>query len=221
MAAVCVLLTAVGAYRSPSLPVLQRDRGLSAIRACEDLYAQPLPALPAMLAPPAAPRTGQPIASAGALAASLEEENARLASRVAELENLLGRTEGLCELLDDEGACSQDGTCLSNDGFAQALRARGVWLLGLLALQSCSSFVLVRQSLSLAGMPVAPPIALTHRNLPAHSILTRLVPEASQAENEALLTSHPSIVCFLTMLVGAGGNAGNQAAVRGIRGLVR
>jgi len=61
-----------------------------------------------------------------------------------ELEGLLERTQGLCELLDDEGACSVDGTCLSNDGFAQALRARGAWLLGLLALQSCSSFVLVR-----------------------------------------------------------------------------
>ena len=33
--------------------------------------------------------------------------------------------------------------------------------------------------------------------------------------NEVLLQSHPIIVYFLTMLVGAGGNAGNQAAVRG------
>lgn len=37
--------------------------------------------------------------------------------------------------------------------------------------------------------------------------------------NEELLRSHPSIVYFLTMLVGAGGNAGNQAAVRVIRGI--
>lgn len=37
--------------------------------------------------------------------------------------------------------------------------------------------------------------------------------------NEELLRNHPSIVYFLTMLVGAGGNAGNQAAVRVIRGL--
>lgn len=37
--------------------------------------------------------------------------------------------------------------------------------------------------------------------------------------NEELLRNHPTIVFFLTMLVGAGGNAGNQAAVRVIRGL--
>lgn len=34
-----------------------------------------------------------------------------------------------------------------------------------------------------------------------------------------LLQRHPVIVSFLTMLVGAGGNAGNQAAVLVIRGL--
>lgn len=39
------------------------------------------------------------------------------------------------------------------------------------------------------------------------------------AKNEELITRHPAIVFFLTMLVGAGGNAGNQAAVRVIRGL--
>ena len=37
--------------------------------------------------------------------------------------------------------------------------------------------------------------------------------------NEKLLSDHPDIIYFLTMLVGAGGNAGNQAAVRVIRGL--
>ena len=36
------------------------------------------------------------------------------------------------------------------------------------------------------------------------------------ARNEELLQTHPVIVYFLTMLVGAGGNAGNQAAVRGM-----
>jgi Mg/Co/Ni transporter MgtE len=35
------------------------------------------------------------------------------------------------------------------------------------------------------------------------------------SRNEALLQSHLVIVQFLTMLVGAGGNAGNQASVRG------
>lgn len=33
--------------------------------------------------------------------------------------------------------------------------------------------------------------------------------------NEALIADHPVIIYFLTMLVGAGGNAGNQASVRG------
>jgi hypothetical protein len=37
--------------------------------------------------------------------------------------------------------------------------------------------------------------------------------------NEVVIQKHPVIVFFLTMLVGAGGNAGNQAAVRVIRGL--
>mmetsp|Transcript_70 Transcript_70/g.73 ORF Transcript_70/g.73 Transcript_70/m.73 type:complete len:419 (-) Transcript_70:189-1445(-) len=37
--------------------------------------------------------------------------------------------------------------------------------------------------------------------------------------NEALLQRHPFIVQFLTMLVGAGGNAGNQASVGIIRGI--
>ena len=35
------------------------------------------------------------------------------------------------------------------------------------------------------------------------------------ASNEALLANHPEIVYYLTMMVGAGGNAGNQASVRG------
>ena len=35
------------------------------------------------------------------------------------------------------------------------------------------------------------------------------------ARNELLLQTHPVIIYFLTMLVGAGGNAGNQASVRG------
>ena len=39
------------------------------------------------------------------------------------------------------------------------------------------------------------------------------------SDYELLIQAHPSIVFFLTMLVGAGGNAGNQSAVRIIRGL--
>lgn len=37
--------------------------------------------------------------------------------------------------------------------------------------------------------------------------------------NEKILQTHPTIIYFLTMLVGAGGNAGNQATVRVIREL--
>ena len=39
------------------------------------------------------------------------------------------------------------------------------------------------------------------------------------SRNERLLHHHPVIIYFLTMLVGAGGNAGNQASVRVIRSL--
>ena len=65
--------------------------------------------------------------------------------------------------------------------FAEAIRERAGWLIGLLFLQSCSSFII--------------------------------------AYNEKFLQTHMVIVQFLTMLVGAGGNAGNQAAVGVIRGL--
>ena len=58
---------------------------------------------------------------------------------------------------------------------------RAGWLIGLMFLQSCSSFII--------------------------------------AYNEQLLSNHMVIVQFLTMLVGAGGNAGNQAAVNAIRSL--
>jgi len=65
--------------------------------------------------------------------------------------------------------------------FLSSLTDRTKWLVGLLVLQSMSSFIIAR--------------------------------------NESLLQHHTVIVQFLTMLVGAGGNAGNQAAVRVIRGL--
>ena len=37
---------------------------------------------------------------------------------------------------------------------------------------------------------------------------------------EVLLKDHLFVTLFLTMLVGAGGNAGNQSAIKIIRGLV-
>ena len=61
--------------------------------------------------------------------------------------------------------------------------ARRRWLLGLLVLQSMSSFVL--------------------------------------DSYQELLREHLVVTLFLTMLVGAGGNAGNQSAIKVIRGLVR
>ena len=68
-----------------------------------------------------------------------------------------------------------------SDPFALRWRKRAGLLVGLLAFQSCSSFIL--------------------------------------ASFEKLLQRHSVVVFFLTMLVGAGGNAGNQAAVLVIRGL--
>lgn len=65
--------------------------------------------------------------------------------------------------------------------FFAAIKDRAGWLVGLLILQSMSSFIISR--------------------------------------NETLLQNHLVIVRFLTMLVGAGGNAGNQASVGVIRGL--
>jgi len=56
------------------------------------------------------------------------------------------------------------------------------WLVGLLVLQSMSSFVL--------------------------------------DSYQELLRNHLVVTLFLTMLVGAGGNAGNQSAIKVIRGLV-
>ncbi len=90
----------------------------------------------------------------------------------------------LCEYDDQSNKWTSGiGECPvePNITFLDAMKSRAYWLVGLLALQSCSGFILSR--------------------------------------NELLLQDHPVIVYFLTMLVGAGGNAGNQASVRVIRGL--
>merc|ERR1712060_383291 len=73
----------------------------------------------------------------------LHEENARLQTRIAELEAQMERTEGLCETLDTY----EDG------GFWFALRSRCSWLLGLLVLQSCSSAVLSSNEVLLQEHP--------------------------------------------------------------------
>ena len=74
-----------------------------------------------------------------------------------------------------ESSTSQNAE--SQGSFFAQIKDRGGWLVGLLILQSMSSFIL--------------------------------------EYNEKLLQKHIIIVNFLTMLVGAGGNAGNQASVRG------
>lgn len=93
------------------------------------------------------------------------------------------RTDGESERGIDEGnepravrlIVAEDPTVL------REFWSRGRWLLGLLVLQSSSSFVLDKY--------------------------TRLIQE------------HIVVTLFLTMLVGAGGNAGNQSAIKVIRGM--
>jgi len=83
--------------------------------------------------------------------------------------------------LDDEVGGLPAETLPGWRGLVEEVYLRGQWLLGLLVLQSTSSFVL----------------------------------EA----NQDLIKDHLIITLFLTMLVGAGGNAGNQSAILVIRGL--
>eukprot|EP00980_Cylindrotheca_fusiformis_P028878 scaffold22664_cov125-Cylindrotheca_fusiformis.AAC.7 len=82
---------------------------------------------------------------------------------------------------DDDDEILLESNSLEEETFFRAVTDRAGWLVGLLVLQSMSSFIIAR--------------------------------------NESLLQQHGVIVQFLTMLVGAGGNAGNQASVRVIRGL--
>ena len=83
--------------------------------------------------------------------------------------------------------------------FARGAASRGSWLVGLLAAQSLSSLVLERNADVIQRHPV---------------IVRRAAPARSPS-----VPTRAFQVFFLTMLVGAGGNAGNQAAVRIIRGL--
>lgn len=55
-----------------------------------------------------------------------------------------------CDELDGEGTCPIEPTI----SFTEALRDRAYWLVGLLALQSCSGFILARNELLLARHPV-------------------------------------------------------------------
>ena len=79
------------------------------------------------------------------------------------------------------GSTTSSASSTAFPPFMDQLKERAGWLIGLLVLQSCSSFII--------------------------------------QNNQRFLQKHMTIVQFLTMLVGAGGIAGNQAAVRVIRGL--
>jgi hypothetical protein len=79
--------------------------------------------------------------------------------------------------LSTDGLVRENRYETTGDSYFAQIKDRAGWLVGLLCLQSMSSFIISR--------------------------------------NETLLQEHIVIVQFLTMLVGAGGNAGNQASVRG------
>lgn len=86
-------------------------------------------------------------------------------------------TEALTHQGNDESPDGLIRESVEDDSFRKVLQDRASWLVGLLVLQSCSSFII--------------------------------------KNNQDMLANHIVIVRFLTMLVGAGGNAGNQASVRG------
>jgi cation transporter-like permease len=97
-------------------------------------------------------------------------------AKIKELEQMLSDLRYQVEVLVAE---SDIRVAPEPTSFFPSMLDRGGWLIALLMLQSCSSFIL--------------------------------------SSNQGLLDKHPAIIYFLTMLVGAGGNAGNQAAVRVIR----
>ena len=115
----------------------------------------------------------------------LELENEELKQRISNLEQIIRRKDEKNDnddgiIVDKEVVCEASSSFdhnRDNANLCYAIMDRGIWLVGLLIMQSCSGFVLSR--------------------------------------NEQLLKRHPVIIFFLTMLVGAGGNAGNQASVRG------
>lgn len=128
----------------------------------------------------------------------LQDENERLRLELATLkannnnnistissnnDDSLEQQERSFTLMEDEGEIHGIRRDMSYEEqtFIKQVTDRAGWLVGLMVLQSMSSFII--------------------------------------AHNEDLLKDHSVIVQFLTMLVGAGGNAGNQASVRVIRGL--
>lgn len=107
------------------------------------------------------------LSSRGSEGEFLDEENGGISSASREL---------IRSPISSQPAAQNRG--IEEQTFWQCVSDRAGWLVGLLIMQSMSSFILAR--------------------------------------NEVLLQQHLVIVRFLTMLVGAGGNAGNQASVRGM-----
>ena len=103
----------------------------------------------------------------------------QLQQKNRELERTLTVTQN--QLYSKTSQADETSSRDSPAGSTNDLFERGRWLIGLLILQSCSSFIL--------------------------------------ANYEKLLAEHQALIYFLTMLVGAGGNAGNQSCVKMVREL--
>jgi|AntRauMFilla1563_2_1112583.scaffolds.fasta_scaffold88467_1 hypothetical protein len=110
-----------------------------------------------------------------------EAEERREARKSVKLVEGSGSEGNAAEGLVDDSFDDESIGGINLRDIGQEVWVRGQWLLGLLVLQSASSFVI----------------------------------EA----NQQLIKDHLVITLFMTMLVGAGGNAGNQSAILVIRGL--
>ena len=95
------------------------------------------------------PGETDPLASLDGSATSaraLARENAELRERLREMQAIIDETDGLCEVLGDLD--------IEGSAFWPGYRARASWLVGLLMLQSVSSFILAGEEDLLAAHPV-------------------------------------------------------------------
>ena len=138
-----------------------------------------------------------------AIGADVEDAAPRAAAAADACETAPSAWAEACDVDDVDGGAAAPRRGAAADeslgDFARGAASRGSWLVGLLAAQSLSSLVLERNADVIQRHPV-------------------IVGRAAPARPPSLPT-RAFQVFFLTMLVGAGGNAGNQAAVRIIRGL--
>jgi len=131
------------------------------------------------------------------------QENQRLqqeyATRTLVLESFEGENSFPLEVVTDESCNPYEDACPLEPtvSFGQAFRDRATWLVGLLIMQSLSGIILSHNEVLLENHPIS-----KWNDLRLANLLMCL-----------------QVVFYLTMLVGAGGNAGNQASVRVIRGL--